>query len=524
MMPIALLLLAAAEPTPRPELAWLPPSAVFAAQVDIPHWWNSDLTASYRDILVKAGEPAAKAFFSRYPVVPPSVIRVTLVGVTDGGEVPFAVIARTANPIDAKKLAELFRKPKSDQPVMAYKILDDNTFAISEVPAVLEKLPSKPVAKLEGVAAELARLDEPLALAIDFTLKPPTPDPSEVPEALRPLATVKAGTLTARYDGGIRYQVAMRFADAAQTEAGEKAAHAAIAEGRQLLKKQIAEAEARLAAEPDPRQPPFNAVNDFVGLIGLRTADEYLAAMPLRRDGLLVRTSGHVPLPQSLASSPMVPAIGVGLLLPAVQKVREAAHRAEGANNLKRLALAAHIHHDKQKQLPAHAIYSADGKPLLSWRVRLLPYLEEENLSKRFRLDEPWDSDHNKKFIPLMPKVYALPSDEARAEGKTYYQAVVGDDTIWPRRPVGLWLNRITDGTSNTVLFVEAATPVIWTKPDDVVYDAAKPLPKFGRNPALPFTVAFADGSVRSIPRTMPEPAVRAILTAAGGEVIDLNQ
>jgi prepilin-type N-terminal cleavage/methylation domain-containing protein len=218
-------------------------------------------------------------------------------------------------------------------------------------------------------------------------------------------------------------------------------------------------------------------------------------------------------------------AVLIGLLLPAVQKVREAAARSTSSNNLKQIALAVHNYNDAyQGRLPAHAIYSKDGRtPLLSWRVAILPFVEANDLYRQFRLDEPWDSEHNKKLIPLMPKVYLAPNAPPTKEpGLTYYQVFVGGGAVWNKGPVPPGLPRtFVDGTANTILIAEAGEPVIWTKPDDLKYDPAKPLPKLGNawNRAGSL-VAMGDGSVRMVAPTVTEKTLRAAITAAGGETL----
>ncbi len=99
----------------------------------------------------------------------------------------------------------------------------------------------------------------------------------------------------------------------------------------------------------------------------------------------------------------------IALLLPAVQQAREAARRTQADNHLKQIGLAMHNFHDVNNKLPAQANYEGK-KPLLSWRVHLLPYLGEAELYNEFHLDEPWDSPHNKKLIEKMPQVYKNPS------------------------------------------------------------------------------------------------------------------
>ena len=103
-------------------------------------------------------------------------------------------------------------------------------------------------------------------------------------------------------------------------------------------------------------------------------------------------------------------AILIGLLLPAVQRVREAAARIQCANNLHQIGIAAHAYHDAFNSFPPAAITSKEGRPLLSWRVALLPHLDEGALYNEFHLNEPWDSAHNSKLIARMPAVYRCPS------------------------------------------------------------------------------------------------------------------
>ena len=137
------------------------------------------------------------------------------------------------------------------------------------------------------------------------------------------------------------------------------------------------------------------------------------------------------------------------------------------ANNLKILEIALHSYHDAMQQLPIHGV-AAPGepsKPILSWRVAILPYIEHDNLYRQFNHNEPWDSEHNKKLIPLMPKVY-MSRTKTAPEGHTYWQQLVGPGGV---RPGSRWsFVRFTDGTSNTAAVAEAAEPVIWTKPADV--------------------------------------------------------
>jgi hypothetical protein len=186
---------------------------------------------------------------------------------------------------------------------------------------------------------------------------------------------------------------------------------------------------------------------------------------------------------------------------------------------------------DTNGMLPPAAIADPkNGKPLLSWRVAILPYIEQDTLYKRFKLNEPWDSAHNKALLDLMPKTFELPESGA-AKDHTWYQLITGPNTAFNDAvmPLGGPFGRqgpklpgsFTDGTSNTLLIVESNKAVPWTKPEDVVYDAKKPLPNFGG----PFTEntwlgAMVDGSVLRIGKRVSEATLRAAITPAGGEIL----
>jgi RNA polymerase sigma factor (sigma-70 family) len=194
-----------------------------------------------------------------------------------------------------------------------------------------------------------------------------------------------------------------------------------------------------------------------------------------------------------------------------VNKVKEAAARVRSANNLKQLALAMHNYLDVNKTFPPPAIYSEDGKALLSWRVALLPYVEESQLYKQFKLDQPWDSQHNKRLLARMPKLFAPVAGKA-IEGHTYYQVFTGKGTVFPG-PKGIGIADITDGTSKTVMIVEAGATVPWTKPADLPYKAGRPLPKLGGLFHGGFNMALCDGSVRFVGPNFNQDVMRALIT-----------
>jgi hypothetical protein len=189
----------------------------------------------------------------------------------------------------------------------------------------------------------------------------------------------------------------------------------------------------------------------------------------------------------------------------------------QSLNKLRQIALALHNFHDVYKSFPTPATYDKDGKPLLSWRVHVLPYLEENQLYREFRLEEPWDSEHNKKLIQRMPDVYRRPFAD-RKSTKTPYQAPIGDKTAF-RPGKKMMLRDIRDGTSKTIGVVEVDPEheVIWTKPDDWVVDFDDPTKGLSGGPGTTFAACFLDASVRSLRKSIDKESLRRFLMADDG-------
>lgn len=194
----------------------------------------------------------------------------------------------------------------------------------------------------------------------------------------------------------------------------------------------------------------------------------------------------------------------VTLLLAAMQQPVQAGARASVMNSLMQIGIAMHAYHDTDKHLPLAASLDKNKKPLLSWRVHLLPYLEQDALYKEFHLNEPWDSAHNKKLIARMPAIYGSGNAKLTAAGKTTFLAPIGKGTILSldRKPVTLQDVASADGTSKSILVVNAedGNAVIWTKPEDLQVNPQKPATGWDRQG---FLALFADGHVQALPATM---------------------
>jgi len=221
---------------------------------------------------------------------------------------------------------------------------------------------------------------------------------------------------------------------------------------------------------------------------------------------------------------------GAGSLVYSVFKVREAASRVTVSNNMKQMTLGMVNDADSHMgKMMAPAICDKNGKPLLSWRVSLLPYIEQDALYRQFKLDEPWDGPNNSRLIAMMPKIYQHPSDPgANGRGHTHFRVFTGPQTPFPDAIPPFEAGRSSmnfpasfrDGMSNTILIVEAADAVPWTKPDELPYDPNKPLPKLGGQFKSGFLVGLADGSVRIVQTGVSDQTLRAAITPAGNDVL----
>ncbi|WP_076347749.1 DUF1559 domain-containing protein [Paludisphaera borealis] len=205
---------------------------------------------------------------------------------------------------------------------------------------------------------------------------------------------------------------------------------------------------------------------------------------------------------------------------------RPLARRAQCLNNLKYIALAVYNYNGDNGHLPAAAITDKDGNPLLSWRVAILPFLEEGDLYAKFHLDEPWDSPHNFALLDSMPSVYACPSDESLKPRTTGYLAVVGPGAAFEPDFKPVRFEDFSDGADKTILVSESPHAVPWTKPEDLPFDGVLPLAVLGSHHGSQnngFNASFADGSVRFLKCAIRPSVLHALLTRNGGETFSTD-
>jgi prepilin-type processing-associated H-X9-DG protein len=382
----------------------------------------------------------------------------------------------------------------------AIYFVDDRVFLVAQ-PSVLRKYftlsaSSREPKRIRG-ALELAggghqaagwlRLPPGLAPLAKQAILPPTLN------FLKPLLEMQSGTLV--WDSGRPGSIRMRLEF--PTEDAAAAGTEAVRTGVGILKQ-------KLAAIPQ------RSKQDFVSIVVQTELLRVLGTARVERQSCTV----------TVTSASFSPALYT-VLPSAVQDVRAAAQRVQSSNKLKRILLAMYDYEDKYDHFPPAAITDADGKPLLSWRVAILPFLDQKALYKEFHLGEPWDSAHNKKLLNKMPAIYAPVTSGNTQPFLTFYQVFTGKGTVFEGAK-GMHIANIGDGTSMTILAVEAAQAVPWTKPEDLVFDPAKPLPQLGGMFPNGFNAVFCDGSVRFFKRTLPEATLRALITANGGEIVIL--
>ena len=217
--------------------------------------------------------------------------------------------------------------------------------------------------------------------------------------------------------------------------------------------------------------------------------------------------------------------MAAGLLLPAVASARQSARRAQSMNNMKQIALAMIMYENANGHFPpAYIADKKTGKPLLSWRVAILPYLDQQALYDQFHLDEPWDSEHNKPLADMVVATYRSPASQAKPSMASYL-TLRGKDTVFPGKGE-IRMADITDGTSHTIMVVEVndAKAVPWTKPDDLKYDEKNPAAGLGGLFPGGFNAAFCDGSVRFISNTIDAETLRNLFNRHDGKVIDQSK
>lgn len=485
-----------------PDLALVPPDAVFFVHMRVAELWNSEAGKKLRAQMPKEAQEAQREFEKGAGLALADLDRITvlLVEPPPRGDEPL-LIASTTTPIERDKLLRvILREPQERQhagktyyhskesKANALHFVSDRLFVSGHARA-LESFLERPVRPgTKGplsAALELAatkhhavagfHLPKDLVGAVRQQQDNLPPDF----RWLLPLLELQHVILTLDFAEETRVEVRLQFPDEATAKRGASAAKDGLALARTMgLTPALAEIE---------KGRGILGKNDIPHLFKLlKEIDKAMQNAAVEQQGAAV----HI----GLRINSDIATVN-GATAEAVVKVREAANRMRNANNLKQMGIAFHMYHTDYKRLPSD-VYSPDGKPLLSWRVLILPYMEQDPLYKLFKLDEPWDSPNNKKLLANMPSFYAPVGVETKEPHTTFYQGFVGKGCAFePNQKVTF--AHFIDGTTHTILLVEAGEPVPWTKPGDMPYVTGQPFPKLGGLFKGGFNALFGDGSVR---------------------------
>ena len=277
-----------------------------------------------------------------------------------------------------------------------------------------------------------------------------------------------------------------------------------------LMKTGLRELKWTLKSQPQTPSAPSDSKNAMEVLLSAGT--KLAEAAKVQTDGGTVSVTTSIPLSE----------VPISTIVSALMATRKAADRSQNANNLKQIALAFHQFESANKKFP-HSTKSPDPSHMhpVSWRVMILPFMEQKALYNLYRFDEPWDGPNNSKLLSMVPVPYRHPGAPAGSTN-TPYLAITGEEAMF-QQSKDTPLSDVRDGLARTLMVVESKSTIPWTKPEDLAYASDKPLPAIGGFSDEGFHAAFGDGSVRFISKTIAESVLRALMTARGGEP-DVNQ
>lgn len=251
-----------------------------------------------------------------------------------------------------------------------------------------------------------------------------------------------------------------------------------------------------------------------------------------RLTGSHARNGSHASLLFMVGGVGFIGLLMLGLLLALLAPLRGNSHAKnrirDSQNNLRQIAIALHNYEAAYGTFPPAYLTDAEGEPMHSWRVLLLPYLGENNLYSRYDMDEPWDGPNNRKLMAEIPSIYRSPSDVEESDSVSY-MVVVGEQTVFPPDGEAIGFESIHDGASNTILVAEVYdSDVAWTEPEDLEFDSMAMVVNDYVDPGIASgereaaNVAMADGIVRELSTNTPPAAIRAAITRGNSDHVPL--
>ena len=536
---------------PPPDLAVVPGDAAAFLSVDVPAVVDSPLCDEARLAFagLRPGEFAALA--RKFPVDPRTVRRAVVIAPTPAALFepvpdahPTAVSALLAvtcsEPFDRAGLLKAFHvdgRPKAyrghtyqfDEDTWSGVMVlpGDRTFVVGAEDSLvwlIDRLGKADAGPLSAARTEAARHTVFLAVQPRAAV----PAGLALPPGVHPLADARCAVLAVDLGPTLSVSARLDYPDADGAAAGARALRAAADVGRVQLRGLVDQLQGVIdrPGAPDRKLGPAEFPKRFAALLGvgaLRQADRVLETLPIETRGNSV----------GVAYPDLPPARGMGVLVAvaAVTSLGTTANatfqsvevgggpdgRPAAEGRLRAVAAAFDAYHADHGRYPPAALRGRDGTPLLSWRVALLPYLGQKELYREFKLDEPWDSLHNKKLIARLPAAFRKPFTYPKDDGRTNTLVVTGPGTLFDGS-AGVRKADVADGLGRTMSAVEAGggRTVYWTKPADLTFAPGRPPDVFGPWDSGSCWAVFADGSVRALTKKEDGPRLSALITRAG--------
>ena len=396
--------------TDRPDLDVVPPNALGFIHLRAADLWRSDWAKDIRYLVDKAGPDAWKAFEKKCPIDPATLDRITVILLTpetldnpfptvDPEAMSALVVVTTNRPFDRLALIQaLGSKEKVYRHNVYYfneelwsglAVVDERTFLIGSEEALVRFFEMSrrqdPTGPLQAALAE-AHAKHQVVIGLNPVLMGKSQDAKFMPPAMQQLLGAHAGILTLDLDDGIQLKTRLDFLNEDKAGAGEKAVRDTIDLARRGLSQPIDELEKMLRApeKASPADLPQN-FGILVAVGFMRELDTLLKEAPVNRQGLSVQfalTHKKQPsVPLLLASVGLITSLGANAnttFTTVGQRIGSQKDPIE--DHLRTLAQAMDKYRDEHGAYPPPAIYDREGRPVLSWRVALLPYLGEEAL------------------------------------------------------------------------------------------------------------------------------------------------
>jgi hypothetical protein len=490
------------------DVALIPGDGLVMATIRVADLWNNEVVKPAR-VALKQELAGQLAEFEKVLGAPlEQVERLTFLVTGAGPAFEMRVVA-LKRPYDPDKVSAL-AGPGARRETFKERTLfvgpDDNCVAlvgthvyvlgkVDPVKSVLDRSakekegPLSPARRLAaGKHAVVLGFNVPVIAAEEQDLRPPV-------DVLKPLLAAKSAVVTADLGAESKATLTLTFAtaDAAKKGVGP------LRSGVELARKGLAELQPKGPADGFNRE-----IRKW-----LAVADAALKSAAVEQDDVRLNAVVRAKVDAAALSAS---------LTEAARQLPKAANRTQSQNNLRQLMIAMHNYNDTYGHLPPVAVFDKSGKPILSWRVLILPFIEQDALYKQFRLDEPWDSEHNKKLLQQVPPVYAAPGKPKSTN--TYYRAFWGKGAAFEGKKPLRFPADFPDGMSNTIMLAEAAEGVPWSKPEEFEYDPGKAPPKLGGLFEDGFNAGFCDGSVRFLRKTIKPETLHLLIQRNDGQPI----